>query len=264
MTEPMPTELQQAIQLLFADLSFKATGPSFYRLGMVDIKKEYRKKAMLFHPDRSELLGESRGLLEEKFKQINHAYGILKSEFQDKYFILRLKSVPRSVSAHKQESPVKDTRNGFGRSEAPAQKNSGKEYFYSSSALPKRPLRLGEYLFCRRVISWETLINAIAWQYRHRPRLGEIALDLNYLNHRDVQEILKKKSTNEPFGQAAVRLGFISDYRRFVLLGRQRRYGLPLGQFFLDLRILTEAELDRFVQENRLHNIRYYKSVYGQ
>jgi hypothetical protein len=55
----MPAELQQAIQLLFADMTFKASGPSFYRLGMVDIKKEYRKKAMLLHPDRSELLGKS-------------------------------------------------------------------------------------------------------------------------------------------------------------------------------------------------------------
>ena len=264
MTEPMPAELQQAIQLLFADMTFKASGPSFYRLGMVDIKKEYRKKALLFHPDRSELLGESRSLLEEKFKQINHAYGILKSEFQDKYFILRVKSVPRPVSTRQQEAPVKETRSGFSRREAPAEKRAGKEYFYRGSALPKRSLRLGEYLFCRQLISWETLIQAIAWQYRHRPRLGEIALDLDYLTHRDIREILKKKSLNEPFGQAAVRLGLLSDYRCFVLLGRQRRYGVPLGRFFLDRGIVTETELDRYVQENRLHNIRYYKSVHGR
>lgn len=262
MTEPMPAELQQAIQLLFADMNFKASGPSFYRLGMVDIKKEYRKKAMLFHPDRSEILGESRGLLEEKFKQINHAYGILKTEFQDKSFILRVKSVPRPVRARQPEAPVKEARSGFSRRDAPVQKK--KDYFYPGSALPKRSLRLGEYLFCRRLISWETLIKAIVWQYRHRPRLGEIALDLDYLTHRDIREILKKKNTNEPFGQAAVRLGLLSDYRCFVLLGRQRRYGAPLGRFFLDLGIVTAEELDRYVQENRLHNVRYYKSVQGQ
>lgn len=262
MTEPMPTELQQAIQLLFADISFKASGPSFFRLGLVDIKKEYRKKAMLFHPDRSELLGESRTLLEEKFKQINHAYGILKAEFKDKYFILRLKSVVRPAAPRKQTPKPESSTAKSGR-EAPAQKGPVKEFFFKG-ALPKRSLRLGEYLFCRRVISWETLIKAIAWQYRYRPRLGEIALDLNYLNHRDIREILKKKNTNEPFGQAAVRLGYISDYHRYVLLGRQRRYGVPLGKFFLDLKILTETELDRYVQENRRHNIRYFKSVYGQ
>lgn len=257
----MPAELQQAIQLLFADMNFKEAGPSFYRLGMVDIKKEYRKKALLFHPDRSEILGESRSLLEEKFKQINHAYGILKSEFQDKYFILRLKSVPRPVRARQPEAPVKEPRSGSSRRAAPAQKE--KEYFYPGSTLPKRALRLGEYLFCRRLISWETLITAIAWQYRHRPRLGEIALDLNYLTHRDIREILKGKKSNEPFGQAAVRLGFLSDYRCFVLLGRQHRYGVPLGRFFLDREIVTAAELDRYVQENRLHNVRYYKKING-
>lgn len=260
----MPAELQQAIQLLFADMTFKASGPSFYRLGMVDIKKEYRKKALLLHPDRSELLGENRRTLEEKFKQINHAYGILKSEFQDKYFILRVKSVPRPVRARQPETPARETRNGFSHREAPAQKNSGKEFFYIGNSLPRRSLRLGEYLFCRRLISWETLIKAIAWQYRHRPRLGEIALDLDYLTHRDIREILKKKCLNEPFGQAAVRLGFLNDYRCLVLLGRQRRYGVPLGRFFLDRGIVTEAELERYVQENRLHNLRYYKNSYKQ
>lgn len=260
MTEPMPTELQQAIQLLFADINFKASGPSFYRLGIVDIKKEYRKKALLFHPDRAALLGENRGLLEEKFKQINHAYGILKSEFKDRYFILRLKSVERPVTPRKSKVDATATQS---RRETPVPKNQVKEYYFAG-VLPKRPLRLGEYLFCRRVISWGTLINAIAWQYFNRPRLGAIALELNYLNHRDIRDILKKKSTNEPFGQAAVRLGYLSDYRRFVLLGRQRRYGLPLGKFFRDLHILNDAELDRYAQENRLHNIRYNKNAYGR
>ena len=230
MTEPMPVELQQAIQLLFADKSLNAAGPSVYRLGIVDIKREYRKKALLSHPDRAELLGESRGHLEEKFKEINNAYGLLKSEFEDKYFILRIKSVPRPVSP--------------------------KKHFFFNGTLPKRNLRLGEYLFYRRVISWGTLINAILWQSRARPRLGEIALDLHYLEQRDILEILKKKNLNEPFGEAAVRLGFISAFHRFVLLGQQRRYGLPLGKFFVDLHLLNEADLKRYVQENQLHNIR--------
>ncbi|MDZ4186025.1 MAG: DnaJ domain-containing protein [Desulfuromonadales bacterium] len=264
MTEPMPAELQQAIQLLFADMTFKASGPSFYRLGMVDIKKEYRKKAMLLHPDRSELLGESCRTLEEKFKQINHAYGILKSEFQDKYFILRIKSAPRPVSVRPPAAPARESRSGFSRQAAPSQPKPGKEYFYTGSALPGRSLRLGEYLFCRQLISWETLIQAIVWQYRHRPRLGEIALDLHYLTHREIRDILKRKNPSEPFGQAAVRLGLLNDYRCLVILGRQRRYGVPLGRFFLDHGIVTEAELDRYVQENRLHNIRYYKNSHKQ
>ncbi len=192
----------------------------------------------------------------EKIKQINQAYGILKSEFKEKYFILRIKSVVRPVPP-KKERPFEAESNRGG--ETPVQKDQVKEFFFVG-ALPKRALRLGEYLFCLRIISWGTLVNAIAWQYRRRPRIGEIALDLNYLTHRDLREILKKKNTNEPFGHAAVRLGFLSDYRRFVLLGRQRRFGVPLGKFFIDLGIVTEAELDRYVQENRLHNSRYDKS----
>lgn len=272
MTEPMPLELQQAIQLLFADKSLNTAGPSVYRLGIVDIKKEFRKKAMLSHPDRAELLGKSRGHLEEKFKQINHAYGLLKSEFEDKYFILRIKSVPRGASLRKPGNPFKSapagqptTRSaaaGHGEDEAPFQQKS-KEHFFFNGMVPKRHLRLGEYLFYRGVISWGTLINAIVWQHHARPRLGEIARDLHYLEPRDIVEILRSKSSHEPFGQAAVRLGFISPFRRFVLLGEQRRYDLPLGKFFLDHQLLNEAELKRYIQENQLHNIRCYKKFRG-
>jgi hypothetical protein len=283
MIESMTPDLQQAIHLFFSDKLFNASGPSLYRIGLADIKKEFRKKAMLFHPDRAEMLGKSKCLLEEKFKQISHAYGVLKSELDDKCLILRPNASDRAAEPTAQSASFNHTtssksyatasqrssarpdagQDGFTRrSGGHFQRKAGKSFFFNGM-VPKRKLRLGEYLFYRRVIAWSTLINAIVWQHRVRPRLGQIALDLNYLNHQDIIEILKNKTFKEPFGQAAVRLGFLNDYNRFVVLGRQRGYNLPLGKFFLDFHILTQTTLDRYVQENRTHNIHYNKRFHN-
>ncbi|MFH0729451.1 MAG: DnaJ domain-containing protein [Pseudomonadota bacterium] len=281
MIESMTPDLQQAIQLFFADRIFSVSGPPVYRIGMDDIKKEFRKKAMLFHPDRAEMLGENKGTLEEKFKQISHAYGVLKSELDDEGLILRPNFFERSAASSKQSATFNGSSsrksnaapqkpagrssvrpNAFAGRDARLKNSHGKQFFFSGM-VPKRKLRLGEYLFYRRVIAWSTLIDAIVWQHRVRPRLGQIALDLNYLEHQDIMEILKNKTFKEPFGRAAVRLGFLNDYNRFVLLGRQRGYNLPLGKFFLDFHVLNETALDRYIRENRVHNIHYHKLFQG-
>lgn len=282
MIASMTPDLQQALHLLFADRLFDASGPLIHRIGMADIQKEFRKKAMLFHPDRAELLGQSKCLLEEKFKQISHAYGILKSELDDKYLILGPDAAVRPSDFGARNASFHDTARGksqppfdrgppvrpgtgrkdFGRGAARFQDNQGKRFFFNGM-VPRRRLRLGEYLFYRRVIAWHTLINAIVWQHRVRPRLGQIALQLNYIAQQDIVNILKNKVVKEPFGRAAVRLGFLDDYQRFVLLGRQRGYNQPLGKFFVDFHILSEIELDRYIQENRIHNIHYGKRFHG-
>lgn len=120
--------------------------------------------------------------------------------------------------------------------------------------MPHRKLRFGEFLFYKQIIAWHTLIQAIVWQHRVRPRIGRIALDLNYLEPRDIVTLLRNRKYREPFCRAAVRLGFLDNYQRIVLLGRQRNYNLPLGKFFLDARILGEEALEHYVHENRIHN----------
>jgi hypothetical protein len=277
MNHAFSPDLQQAIQLFFSDKIFRTTGPRFYRIGMAEIKKEFRKKALRFHPDRAVLSGESRGRLEEKFKQINDAYGILKTAFADKHLILRSRAEQRPTPP---EKPGPFTRAGGDKAEfrarqATAPPRSGGPGAFSSSCpefrpiwrksfffrgkVPSRYLRLGEFLFYSRIIPWHNLINAIVWQHRMRPRLGQIAVELDFLGEADILTILHAKHFKEPFGQAAVRLGFLTDYRRFVLLGRQRGYPFPLGRYFLDFNILNEATLDRHLRENRLHNF-YYPS----
>ncbi|MDX9785202.1 MAG: J domain-containing protein [Desulfobacterales bacterium] len=273
MIHSISPDIEQAVHLFFADHFLDEQGAKFYRVGMEEIKKEFRKKALLFHPDRAILLGKSRGLLEKKFKEITDAYGILKAALADDYLIVRSPFVPKpNMGYHRAEtvsrpSPPKAAPHSGKASPAsagtrpkdtsasprPFQRQHRQSFFFKGT-LPRRKLRLGEYLFYKRVITWHTLIQAIVWQHRVRPRLGQIALDLNYMDPQDVYAILKNRRFREPFGRAAVRLGFLDDYRRFVLLGRQRSFNLPLGKFFIDARILDKAAIDQHILENRLHN----------
>jgi hypothetical protein len=268
-------DLQQAIHLFFAEKILSRNGPCFYRIDMEEIKKEFRKKAMRFHPDRAAMWGESRRRLEEKFKELNDAYGILKSAFANRDLILRSQAGHRGSAREKSGlfSQASGNRAEFGARQDPAPPGSRgagplsgaspefrpiqRNSFFFKGKVPLRYLRLGEYLFYSRIIPWHNLINAIVWQHRMRPRLGEIAVELDFLRRGDILTILQSKHFKEPFGHAAVRLGFLTDYRRFVLLGRQRGYPFPLGRYFLDFNILDKAALERYLRENRLHNFHY-------
>lgn len=291
----MTPDIQQAVSLFFADQLYGQTASPVYRIGIDEIKREFRKKALQFHPDRAEYLGKNKGQMEEKFKQINHAYGVLKSALDDDYLILRPQTVfTGTAAARRRREPGPDfsrkqtyrtrnqhqnqnrtwrkktakrpgadkTRPDKSKPQDPYQKNRRKHYFFEGS-IPKRELRLGEYLFYNRIIAWRTLISAIVWQHRMRPRLGQIAMDLNYMAPQDIMTILKNKKFKEPFGMAAVRLGLLDQYKRFVLLGRQRSFNFPLGRYFLDYNILTETSLEQHIRENRIHNLHYNKRFFA-
>ena len=268
MIHPTSPDLEQAVHLFFSDLFLEDQAGRSHRIGMADIKKEFRKKAMLYHPDRAALLGENKGQLEEKFKQISDAYGILKSALTNNYIVIKSPaSSPKQHANVNFSSPIDPS---FVRPAASNRHFSGntrafrkpKKSFFHKGMVPLRRLRFGEFLFYKQVISWHTLIQAIVWQHRVRPRIGHIAVELNYMEPQDILTVLKNKNSLEPFCRAAVRLGFLDDYRRFVLLGRQRSYNLPLGKFFLDAQILDNAALEHHVHENRIHNF-YYNNGYG-
>lgn len=276
MSQTLSPEILQAVQLFFADQLFRADNNTVsYRIGPDEIKREFRKKALEFHPDRAVLLGKSRGRLEEKFKEINEAYTLLRETLIDKHLILNPNAAPsprpprrrtdfnqpqtarqnRRANYHTGNS--KRTRRTVFTGHTPRRRKTDRPPYFYKGIIPRRKLRLGEFLFYNQIIAWQTLIDAIVWQYHARPKLGQIARELNYLTHQDILKILQSKHLKEPFGKAAVRLGFLDTYKRFVILGRQKNYNLPFGKFFVDNRILNEIALAEQIQKNKLHNIQY-------
>ena len=95
--------------------------------------------------------------------------------------------------------------------------------------VPRRRLRLAEFLYYSGRDSWQTLINAIVWQKMEKPKFGELARDLREISSQDLAKILVSKLLNEQTGQTALRLRLLTarEVQRILILSA--RAIVPLG-----------------------------------
>lgn len=203
------------------------------------IKSAYREKAKILHPDSSKLAGKSQQELSTLFNELNNAYKLLlnylkvDSNFKNK--------VSNKIKLIENINSIKY--------------KSRKDFFYSGQ-IPKRKLRLGEYLYYSKKISWKTLINAIITQYKTRPKIGDLCLKLNYLNRTEIDKIIKKININEKFGETAKKLGFLNNHQIITALGFQRQYNRAIGKYFIENSIFTKNQLEKYIQECKNHNLK--------
>lgn len=238
---PAPTtaELLDACSVLFGGGVMCSVG--FLRcIRPGGIKDAYRRRLLETHPDRAAVLGQPPAALHRRILAVQHAYSLLQSALRNG----RLQVPDDGPSP---SSPAA----------APA-KSAGEPLFYTGP-LPQRPLRLGEYLYYRGLISWQALIRAIHLQRRDRPLLGEMAVRLEYLTRDEARRIHQSQAADEKFGETAVRLGLLSPGLVFMLLGRQRRLGRLFGEYIAESGSITMARLARLIEEHRLHNRRHAK-----
>ncbi len=127
--------------------------------------------------------------------------------------------------------------------------------FRHTGGVPRRHLRFAQYLYFAGVIDWATLLAAMRWQHRTRPRVGEIARQMSYLSLEDVCAVLRGKRLEERFGEAALRLRRIDRLRLLTVLGRQRRFDRPIGRYFVDYNVLTPEHLARLLERHWAHNL---------
>jgi hypothetical protein len=126
--------------------------------------------------------------------------------------------------------------------------------------LPRRRLRFAEYLYYSGRVGWNELVEAIAWQRAQRPPIGRIAVEFGYLAAEDVAAILERRrraSAAMPFGEWAVREGFLSSFQLLAVLGQQLRLQRPIGQFFVERGLLEEDEIDLVRRRILRHNSRF-------
>ena len=144
--------------------------------------------------------------------------------------------------------------------EAGAQRASGhadraKEIFYHGP-LPRRRLRLAEFLYYSGNISWQSLIGALVWQRSGRPKFGEIARQLRLISAGDMTRVLLARVRHEQTGAAASRLRLITveDVRRVLRIQRARQS--PIGRYFVEKGRVSDPELSRLLHELFRHNAR--------
>lgn len=201
------------------------------------LKSAYRKRAFETHPDHSNSFEKDPRQMNELFIKVNLAYHKLQP------------LVGGSTSKKQEERQMKANRSR----KRPVQ-NQHFSCLYDASSIPKRKLMLGQFLYYSGLISWQALIEAIMWQQKHRPRIGELAMQWNMLSDRDIRKILQWKDLGKKFGERALLLGYLSRFELMALLGKQRKLRYPIGEYFVRHKILRTKELDFMAQEHQIHN----------
>jgi hypothetical protein len=120
--------------------------------------------------------------------------------------------------------------------------------------VPLRPLEIGLYLYYRGGIPYRALIDALVWQRGQRPALGVIAKRWNWLDDKDIREIISLRGRPLRFGEKAVELGLLTPFHVKALLWFQRSQQERLGQYFVRQGHLSAQELERMVEELHCHN----------
>ncbi|MDC7242251.1 MAG: J domain-containing protein [Spirochaetales bacterium] len=247
------------------------------------LKKAFRSKAKKSHPDLAARMGKDPRLMKLRFQELNDAFNILMERVRKEApggqsagttgtatsasaaaagstaagAAAAAEAAEASGTAEPRRKSGKKTGTSANRRPArtaETRKKPEKDIFYKGK-LPARHLRFAEYLYYSGNISWTDLVQALVWQYRNRPKLGELAMETGYLDFAEVLEIIRQKNPDELFGEAAVRLGYITSSRLNSLVQEQKRMNLPIGNYFTSKRKMNEETLNRKLAELRRHNI---------
>lgn len=231
------------------------------------LKATYRRRALETHPDRARALGRPELELAREFEAVADAYRVLSR--------LRAGAQPRPAArARPATAPPPPARPRAGASaERPGERASGRSRGEGGRGgprvrvgvrpedLPRRRLRLAEFLYYSGRVPWSDLVGAITWQRAQRPPLGRVAVELGFLAPADVVAILERRRDagehTTPFGECAVRLGYLTPFQLLVVLGRQLGRQRPIGQFFVERGVLDGAELEAVRRRILLHNARF-------
>lgn len=248
-----------AYEVLFVDAG-EASGSLLRSLQLPEIKKAYRRRALDTHPDRWGGTDEGhRKRCTERFIEVTNAYEILNS-----YLALRDKGVvfereePAAWEPSRRARPAPASQPGFASSSDDDRRRAF-SFSYWERGVPGRGLRFGEFLYYSQVIPWKSLIAALVWQRRERPRIGEIAQRWRWFTEPEIVRLLKGRRPGEHLGEVLLRHRLISPFQLEVLLWQQRKFQKPIGTYFLRQGCLTQAQLHRYLQQQYQHNLRFYR-----
>jgi len=210
------------------------------------VRAAYRQRAKETHPDR--FPGEQRiqKLQAEHFHAVHHAYDLVRS-FLAQRDQAGLK-FSTSRTSHQREQPPP---HAHPHREKPAHSGSG--------PIPSRAYEIGSYLYAAGAIGYHALIEALVWQRRQRPPVGETARRWGWLDEQTIRRIMLHRSRHcRRFGEKAVEMGLLTPFQVRTLLFHQRSRHQKLGQYFVQQGYLSAEELDALVQQRKGQNARVH------
>ncbi|MBF0345290.1 MAG: hypothetical protein HQL06_13805 [Nitrospirae bacterium] len=130
-------------------------------------------------------------------------------------------------------------------------------FSYQLKNLPRRKLRIGEFLYYSGIVSWKDLIAAIVWQSKQRQRMGEIAIRWGWLTEEKILELLRGKMRGERLGDCLVRLKVITPFQCNMLVWQQQKSQKPIGEYFVREKLLNETLINRYLRHLTDHNVKF-------
>ncbi len=224
----MDHKLVQSLIILFGRSKLKEK--SVFTVS--EIRRAYYSKAKQYHPDMVVISGDNAHDQTEKFKKVSEAYS---------YLLSKKKSTQKISSSEKKYH---------------YDRNYGSNGTFYSGSIPSKKLKFAEYLYYRGCIEWRDLISAISWQVRNRPKFGDIAVRLNYIDSNKLKDLISDYSSQLRIGEKALKRAYINHYQLFVILGMQKKADLPIGKYFISRGLISEGELNSLLLQNREHNSR--------
>lgn len=223
-----------------------------------EIQKAYRKRALQTHPDRFAARGaEYQKMCAERFIQVNNAYELLNAYLKSRDSVQSIKVDGYSaMNREYRRPPAKPSAQQY------ASGFSGNSYWQTE--LPRRHLRFAEFLYFSQVIPWRTLIQALVWQNRQRPRLGEIGQKWGWITEFQVAALLKHRRMGERIGELLADRGLITPFQLRVLLWQQRKLQRPIGEYFVEQSVLSARDIASFLQRQKRHNLAFFSDTIRQ
>jgi hypothetical protein len=244
------TELLDACRVLFGD-TLKLNRDFLYYMQPSGVKTAYRQRAKETHPDRLiDAAPEEYERQTELFRDVSQAYQLLDAFSSDAHKRLTTPVADRSTRYYRQP-PASNPGPGATASSTTSE---------SPFVLPKRRLEAGLYLYYRGVITYAEMIEALVWQRRQRPIIGDLAERWGWLSAADIQSINRYHGRRGRFGARAVELGFLTPFQVQVLLRSQRHSQKPFGQYFVEQGVMTSQEIEAYIREQHQHNANFSAS----
>lgn len=211
----------------------------------------YRKRAKEIHPDllqRSSPESNRQGA--ELFRQLVEARELISEFFRQR----------ESGQWRLQHSSLVAAVRPSGR--PPGTRHSSEAAGpHAQERVPAVSLTIGRYCYYRGVVPYAVLLEAVTWQRRQRPLLGEIARRWGWLDETGIRWIATRGNQPGRFGEKAVALGLLAPEQVRALLFYQRAQQKKIGRYFIERGFLSEPEMDRLVAELEEHNRRTFRGA---
>lgn len=257
MGTPSHAELQEACLALFG-LQFERT--FLGHLQETGLRAAWRRAALQWHPDR--VAGaDAKRRHAERFIEARQAYALLSDYLgtRDRRAAPPPARPARPAPRPAPPPPVRENHRARPhRSGVRPREARGR-----ASAVPRRRLRFGEFLYHSGVITFGTLVESIVWQRRQRERFCEIGLRWGYLTADDARLLLGGRLFHERTGGAARRLGLLSSFQVRTVLAYQRSRQRPLGGYFVGRGHFPPSDLARQLERLAAHNAAFAASAPG-